>query len=180
MQSSLCQVAREAIFSHLKGQEPAVLSGQERNLPSVDPAAHKASGVFVTLWDTNSGREELRGCIGRHQRKYPDSIAQEIADCAILSATEDPRFPPLELEDLKNVKIEISLLGGLEPCTEDDLNPHRYGIVVRSGYKGATLLPGIEGIDTVTQQLSVTRRKAGIRPDEEIQISRFPVTKISE
>lgn len=172
----LCSIARQAIAAYLKGEDvPQSLEGRE-----FTDQAQGAAGVFVTLWDMSSGQEELRGCIGRHRRKFPRHIDEEISDCAILAATEDPRFPKLQLNELKNIKVEISLLGPLEPCEMKDLNPHRYGIVIESGYRGATLLPEIEGVDTVEKQVAITRRKAGIGPIDEIQISRFPVMKIRE
>jgi AMMECR1 domain-containing protein len=73
------------------------------------------------------------------------------------------------------MKFSVTVLGALEPAaSEADLDPAVYGVVVTAadGRKGV-LLPGIGGIDSVEQQLAITRHKAGIAPDEWITMQRF-------
>ena len=169
MTDPLLEVARDAI----KGTLHTRVLFDERSVNKGDDV----KGVFVTLWGPG---HRLRGCIGRHSRRF-DSLAEEIADCAILSATEDPRFDPVEPDELADLRVEISLLSEPEPVRDPSfLDPKVYGVIVRSGPKQATLLPGIEGIDTVEQQLSAVMEKARIHRNEKIEMFRFAVRKIQE
>jgi AMMECR1 domain-containing protein len=109
------------------------------------------------------------------------TLAQEVADCAISAATKDPRFIPLTLNQLDNSVMEISLLDQPEEITNvSELDPRRYGVIVSRDEKKGVLLPDLDGVDVVEQQLAIAKRKAGIRADEKIKIQRFSVTKIKE
>jgi AmmeMemoRadiSam system protein A len=128
-------------------------------------------GVFVTV-RTDTG--ELRGCRGTLEAKEADLI-HETWHNAVAGALHDYRFPPMEAADLPRMKFSVTVLGALEPAaSEADLDPAVYGVVVTAadGRKGV-LLPGIGGIDSVEQQLAITRHKAGIAPDEWITMQRF-------
>lgn len=147
--------------------------------PIVEPrgALARSAPVFVTLYED----DQLRGCIGELEARY-DNLVAETMDRAVAAAFEDPRFPPLRPEELDRCRIEVSVLGPLEPVRSlDELDPHRYGIVVadRMGRR-AVLLPDIRGVDTVAQQVEIARRKAGIPPTEPISLMRFSVTKVAE
>ena len=103
-------------------------------------------------------------------------------DRAVAAAVSDPRFPPLTLGELPRTIIEVSILSPLEPVqSEADLDPKIYGIEIQddSGRR-AVLLPDIEGVDTVEQQIAITREKAWIGPDVPITIRRFHVIKVEE
>jgi MEMO1 family protein len=175
---ALIGVARRSIEARLHG---------ERYRPELGASAADEvppDGVFVTLYSVFPGGEELRGCIGRHGRAHR-TVAEEVADLAISSAFDDPRFPPLEEGELPNVRIEISLLGAPEDVpagAEETLDPARYGVIMTSASsrRQATLLPDIEGVDTVEQQLGILRRKAGIGPKEPVTLKRYTVRKIKE
>lgn len=142
---------------------------------------NKSTGIFVTLWKNDKqSQKQLRGCIGRHQRRF-DNIIEEVMDCAIMSALEDDRFAPVELLELSQIKIEISLLSAPEKINSlEDLNPNRFGIIVKSGFRSATLLPEIDGIDSVQKQFLTVCRKAGISPNEIMDMFRFEVRKVTE
>jgi AmmeMemoRadiSam system protein A len=172
----LLTIAREAIASHL--------GGREFRPGPVEPDLEKSAGngVFVTLWSQAGGKRELRGCIGRFAREY-DLLSRDIASCAVLAAVRDPRFLPVRSDELAGLAIEISLLGPNEAVVDtSQLDPSRYGVIMTSRESGrqATLLPAIEGIDTIEQQLAIVRRKAGIGPDEKVALERYTVTKVSE
>ena len=57
------------------------------------------------------------------------------------------------------------------------LDPKKYGVIVTSGYKRGLLLPDLEGVDTVEEQISICRQKAGINKDEPITLQRFEVIR---
>ena len=134
--------------------------------------------VFVTLRRRDG---ELRGCIGTLVSKYGD-VVTETWRMAREAAFHDPRFPPMNASELDGVRFEVSVLHPLEDVADPAvLDPRRYGVVVSTadGRRGA-LLPAIEGIDTVSQQLALTRRKGGIGPTEPVRIQRFEVDHFGE
>lgn len=163
----LIQIARHAIRARL--------SGQPFSPAGLEPPWDRSRGVFVTLYEPGGA---LRGCIG-HLSPVHASLADEIAECARSSAFEDPRFPPVAPEEADALQVEISLLEPAEPATRAELDPKRFGVIVTSGRRRGVLLPDIEGVTTVDQQLDIARRKAGIRPDEPYTIQRFAVTKVA-
>ena len=157
-------LARDAIAAWAHGRSPA---------PAPLPAAlERHQPVFVSLHDA-AGR--LRGCVGT-LRATRATLAEEIADTAVLAASRDPRFPPVSAAELPSLAIEVSVLGEPEPVTDlATLDPRRWGVVVRRGERRGVLLPDLEGVDTVEQQLSIARRKASIPPDAPVSVDRFAV-----
>jgi AmmeMemoRadiSam system protein A len=166
----LPDVAREAILAHLERRKPDPSVAQA---PPLVPSAP----VFVTL----KIGTRLRGCMGELEAHQAD-LAAETMDRAVASAFHDPRFPPLELDELADTSIDVTILEPLEPTQSlDDLDPLVYGIEVSDATgRRAVLLPDIEGIDTVEKQVDIARRKAGIPESAALSIQRFRVTKISE
>ena len=166
----LLQTARLAIEQFIQGDS--------LNVPALDDQLNQTRGVFVTLWESP---KKLRGCMGRTQGITP-TLTQEVAECAILAATRDPRFAPLSQPDeLIELRIELSLLMPLEKIHDrSELNPHHYGVVVTAGNRRGLLLPEVDGIDTVEEQISVACQKGKIDPHEPFELSRFEVLKISE
>ena len=113
--------------------------------------------------------------------REPD-VRLETLRCAVLAATEDPRFAPLQLNELKLVTIDVTVLCPMEPISGPEfLDPKRYGVVVSDfhGHRGV-LLPDLDGIDDVETQLSVVRRKAGISSSSEIDLKRFEALRFCE
>ncbi|MEA3346157.1 MAG: AmmeMemoRadiSam system protein A [Chloroflexota bacterium] len=137
------------------------------------PEMRKQAGTFVTL----HRHGQLRGCIGTIEPQRAN-VAQEIIGNAISAATRDPRFPPLRPEELEGLEISVDVLTPPEPISgPEELDPKRYGVIVQSGGRRGLLLPDLEGVDTVEYQVSVARRKAGIGPDEPVQLFRFEVKR---
>lgn len=131
-----------------------------------------AQGCFVSL-KTESG---LRGCIGTI---YPTRslLIEEIIDNAIKAASEDPRFDPVEEEELDFLKISVDVLNAPERVTAiETLDPKRYGVIVTAGLKKGLLLPNLDGVDTIEDQLQIAKSKAGIT-DEPYVIDRFEVVR---
>ncbi|MFQ6059564.1 MAG: AmmeMemoRadiSam system protein A [Anaerolineae bacterium] len=163
----LVQLARETI-------EKYVREGRTIEPPEdLTPEMRERAGVFVSLHK----RGQLRGCIGTFQ-PAEKNVAQEIIRNAIASATRDPRFPPVRPDELDDLEISVDVLSPPEPVdSEADLDPKRYGVLVESGWKRGLLLPDLEGVDTVEQQVDIARRKAWIGPDEPIKLYRFEVRR---
>jgi len=131
------------------------------------------AGVFVSL----KKHQQLRGCIGT-LAPTKSSIASEIIHNAISAGTQDPRFEPVGLEELSELDISVDILDApLAIDNLDQLDPQKYGIIVSKDHRSGLLLPMLEGVDTVEQQLSIAMEKAGIKPDEEIELYRFTVTR---
>jgi hypothetical protein len=153
---ALVDVARQSIAAHVNGGRLP-----DGALPSNLPAA---SGAFVTI----TRRGELRGCLGTLQCR--ESLAAEVARCAADSASEDPRFVPVGVDELHELAVQISVLGPLEPidpAIPDAIEIGRHGLVVEQGDRRGLLLPQVatEWGWTVEQFLRQTCVKAGVPPD---------------
>lgn len=130
------------------------------------------AGAFVSLKKNG----QLRGCIGTIQAAC-ENLAEEIAANAVNAGTRDPRFLPVSNEELDKLTYSVDILGEAEPCEKKDLDPRRFGVIVSSGRRRGLLLPDLEGVDTVDQQLAIALQKGGIKPDEPYKIERFKVTR---
>jgi AmmeMemoRadiSam system protein A len=131
--------------------------------------------VFVTLHTASTG--ELRGCIGTIEPAC-DSLAQEVIGNAISAATRDPRFPPVAPAELADLRIDVSVLYLPETIQSvEQLDPKVYGVIVRCGWRRGLLLPDIDGIDDAATQVRYARLKAGIGPNEPVELQRFKVEK---
>ncbi len=138
---------------------------------------NKKAGVFVTIYKNKN----LRGCIGTIS-PVTESIILEIIRNAISSCTQDPRFSPVKKEELKDLTYTVSILMPPEPIDSIDLlDPQRYGVIVQSGFnKRGLLLPRLEGINTIEEQLFYAKRKAGILEHEAISLFRFESIEYKE
>lgn len=162
------QLARRTIESYVRtGERIAVPEGLPRELYS------QMAGVFVSIKENGN----LRGCIGTI-RAAQTCVAEEIIENAISAACRDPRFLPVRPEELDELSISVDVLGGTEPVdTLEKLDVRRYGVIVTKGRKRGLLLPNLDGIDTVEEQIAVARRKAGIGEGEDITLERFEVVR---
>ena len=161
----LVNLARAAIASHL--------SGKPLLQPDLDKYNSEPAGAFVSL----KKGERLRGCIGTLQ-PVRQSLAREIIDNAVSAATKDPRFEPLTLEELEDITISVDVLSEPESVSGlEDLDPSKYGIIVKSGWRKGVLLPDLPGITTAEEQIRIARQKAGIGEGEEVELQRFEVRR---
>lgn len=135
----------------------------------------RRAGVFVSI-HTKSG--ELRGCIGTFLPTQPN-MAQEIIHNAIAAAASDPRFPPVTPAELPSLIYSVDILSEPElVANQQSLDPKKYGLIVQSANgKHGLLLPDLEGVDTVEEQIAICRQKAWISKDEPITLSRFTVER---
>jgi AmmeMemoRadiSam system protein A len=131
------------------------------------------AGVFVSIHKLG----ELRGCIGTLEPRMAN-VAEEIILNAISSATGDPRFDPITPDELKDLDYSIDVLTKPEPVkSKNQLDPRRYGVIVEAGWRKGVLLPDLEGVDSVEEQIDVCRLKAGIAPNEAVKLYRFEVKR---
>ncbi len=140
---------------------------------SADPLLDERAGIFVSI----KKHGQLRGCIGTILPTR-DNLASEIVNNAISAGTGDPRFEPVEPEELDELVYSVDVLKAPEPIeTIDELDVKRYGVIVRNGRCSGLLLPNLEGVNTVEEQVAIARQKAGIGPEEAVQLERFEVVR---
>ena len=158
-----------------KSLEAYVLRGETIDVPDGLPGemtAHKA-GAFVSLKKDG----QLRGCIGTISATT-QSIAHEIIQNAISACAHDPRFEPVAPEELDGLLYSVDILAEAEDIDSPQmLDVKRYGVIVTSGHKRGLLLPNLDGIDTVEEQIAIAKRKAGIRDNEKVSLKRFEVIR---
>ena len=131
------------------------------------------AGAFVSIHKYG----KLRGCIGTIG-PVTDCVAQEIIDNAISASTRDPRFPAITPDEVEWLDINVDVLGEPEDIdSADELDVRRYGVIVTSGGRRGLLLPDLDGVDTVEQQVSIAKQKAGIGRSEKVMLQRFEVIR---
>ena len=166
-------IARRSVEAALHGETAATPV-----VPKLDPLNELRAGVFVTL---HTLKGDLRGCIGTIEPSRGNVVAETWHN-ARSAAFHDRRFKPVEARELPQLVFEVSLLEPAEDvASAADLDPRRYGVIVNgSGDRRGLLLPDIEGIDTVEQQLEIARRKAGLGADEPMRLQRFRISRFAE
>ncbi len=131
---------------------------------------NRRAGVFVTI--EKEGR--LRGCIGTYL-PVRDNIAEEIIHNAIAAATEDWRFGPIKKTELPHLSYIVYLLNKPEKVADiSELDPKKFGIIVKSGEKSGLLLPDLQGVNTAMEQIAICCQKGGIYlKEKDIEIYKF-------
>lgn len=158
-----------------KSMEAYIRTGKKMDVPEGLPQEmyQNRAGVFVSIKKEGA----LRGCIGTIQAVYP-SIAEEIIFNAISASTRDPRFPAVEAGELEWLTVSVDVLGDMERIdSPDKLDVKRYGVVVTKDRRRGLLLPNLEGVNTVEEQVAIAKQKAGIGYLEEVQLERFEVVR---
>ena len=151
---TLLRVARESIATHLAGRPPHV--------PPATGALAERRGVFVTLRRKDG---ELRGCVGL--MRSDTSLLDAVARMAVAAAVEDDRFTPVTAAELRELEVEISALGPLEPIRAEDVKVGQHGLLVSSGSRRGVLLPQVPGEHGWDREtfLAHTCGKAGLPAD---------------
>ena len=148
--------------------DPAGIMAAQREL------LYRQAGVFVSIHKNGS----LRGCIGTISPTC-SSIAREIAQNAVSASTKDPRFSAIRPSELDELEITVDVLGETEKISSpDQLDVKRYGVIVSKGRRRGLLLPNLDGVDTVEEQIGIALQKAGLDTDEEnYELERFEVVR---
>lgn len=164
------KLARMSLTSWIRGHKKIDLPD---DLP--EEMIGKRAGTFVSIHEHG----ELRGCIGTISA-VRKNIAEEIIENAISASTRDPRFDPIDEEELPYLELSVDVLGETEPIQDkSQLDVKKYGVICSTsdGRRGL-LLPNLDGVNTVDQQISIAARKGDIDPeDDEMKLERFEVVR---
>jgi AmmeMemoRadiSam system protein A len=148
----LLMIARAAVERAARGE-------RARRVETHGGALGAAGGAFVTL---RCGGD-LRGCIGYIESELP--LGEVVAEVATKAALEDPRFPPVTVQELDRITIEVSVLSNLRPVKDvDEVEVGEHGLLLELGQNRGLLLPQVAteyGWDR-EQFLAHTARKAGL------------------
>ncbi len=159
--------ARESIEKYLSSSRIIIPT-----LIANDPRFEVKLGCFVTL-KVNDDEGSLRGCIGFPEPLF--KLSKALPQAAVAAATEDPRFPPVGLEELPRLKTEVSVLTtprAIETNSPKDLpkmiEPGKDGLILRWTYGSGLLLPQVakENDWDAAEFLSNLSMKAGAPPDQ--------------
>ena len=162
------RLARETVETYVtERRTPEIPEG----LP--EEMERERAGVFVSLHKDGA----LRGCIGTFLPTR-ENIAREIVSNAVSAATRDPRFDPVRPEELKWLEISVDVLSKPERISgTDQLDVKRYGVIVSGGGRRGLLLPDLDGVDTVEEQVDIARCKGGIPEGAPLTLERFEVKR---
>ena len=128
----LLQVARESLKNFLENEKRTEFTTE-------NPELLEKRAVFVTLRKLDSGN--LRGCIGQTEARYP--LIEAVAKTAISSALNDSRFPPVTLDELTDLLIEINVLSPMIPINPEDVEVGKHGLLINKGSHGGLFLPEV-------------------------------------
>lgn len=169
-ESEPVQAARESLEHYVRSGQLLERAESRIQLP---PELAGRAGVFVSL----KKHGQLRGCIGTTAPTKP-TILEEIQANAVSAGTGDPRFWPVEEDELNELVYSVDILGTPEPIEDTgQLDPKKYGVIVSVGGRSGLLLPNLDGVESVDEQLTIAKQKAGIRPEEPVRLQRFEVVR---
>ncbi|MDR2561720.1 MAG: AmmeMemoRadiSam system protein A [Holophagales bacterium] len=151
--------------------------GAKDNIPDSfrDAIPQKKAGVFVSI---HLASGDLRGCIGTISPTCK-SMADEIIQNARWACSRDNRFSPIAASELGDLKIKVDVLSEPEPIDSiDELDAKKFGVIVsaKDGRRGL-LLPDLEGVESIEEQIDICRRKGGIGRNEPVSLQRFTVER---
>ena len=168
-EDAFVRLARLSLETYVKTHKP--LDKLPDNLPS--EMTDRRAGAFVSLHKDG----ELRGCIGTIM-PTTNSVANEIVQNAVSACSRDPRFSPVTEDELDDIVYSVDVLSEPERIFDiNQLNVKRYGVIVENGGRRGLLLPDLEGIDTVAEQVAIAKRKGNIAPNEKVNLWRFEVIR---
>jgi AmmeMemoRadiSam system protein A len=156
---AIVQIARDSLELFLR--KDVIL---HPNLPDLPEQLIELGSSFVTF--TNHGK--LRGCMGNTDASYP--LAQDVARNAVSAASRDYRFPPVTVDELSEVRLEVTVMTNPSPLHYQDysdlvrkLKPGIHGVILVSGNRKGLLLPQVwERLPDADRFLEMIARKAGI------------------
>ncbi len=169
MEDAYVALARKSLTAYITRKEVIDVPG---DVP--EEMKNNRAGAFVSLHKDG----KLRGCIGTIL-PIQDNLAEEIIGNAISASTRDNRFFPVRPDEIPYLEISVDVLSEPEPiASEAELDTKRYGVIVTKGRKRGLLLPNLEGIDRIEDQVRIAKQKAGIDPeDTDVSLERFEVVR---
>ena len=170
------RLARLSVETYVAGRRPVSLREAERKLSLPEVLKKTKAGAFVSLHKEG----QLRGCIGTISPTC-SCLAEEILQNGISACSRDHRFSPVAQDELPYLEYSVDVLGEAETISSaDQLDVKRYGVIVSRGRKRGLLLPDLEGVDTVEDQIAIAARKAGISDhdfEQGVTLQRFEVVR---
>jgi len=173
------------LLTTLARQAIAARFGQTVQRPTLPEWLFQPGATFVTL--TQGG--QLRGCMGTLEAHRP--LLEDLEQNALASAFGDPRFPPLDENELPHTRVEVSILSRPEPMHFRDeadvlaqLRPGVDGVILEAGWHRATFLPQVwEQLPDPAEFMAHLKRKAGLPANywsDDVRLSRYTVEKYKE
>jgi len=173
----LLDLARETLEAYFKGKQLEISEDIKKNFS-------EKKACFVTLTEN----KELRGCVGS---LYPrQELWKDVVDNTINAAFNDSRFPELILEELKKIKIEISILSTPEKISFTNSKELKKkisgkGVIIKKDWNSATYLPQVwEEIPDKEEFLSSLCEKAGLSSsawkEKDLEVWIYDVKKVEE
>ena len=91
----------------------------------------------------------------------------------------DREVDTMKKQELEELDISVDILGPTERISSPaELDVKKYGVIVTKGRRRGLLLPNLDGVDTVEDQIFIAKQKAGLDPDEEnVTLERFEVVR---
>ena len=174
-EKKLLEIARKTIDEY-------VTSGKKLAFTEKEPLLLKNMGAFVTIRKQGS----LRGCIGNIIARQ--SLYLTVRDMAIEAASNDPRFPSVTADELRDIDIEISVLTEPERVGNvDEIKMGTHGVIVKRGFASGVFLPQVATETGWTREeflSNLCAHKAGLSPDawkdEDTQLFRFTAQVFGE
>ncbi len=164
------KLARLSVETFVKTHKP--VEAIQKHMVTEEMMNRKA-GVFVSLKKDG----HLRGCIGTFLPSR-NNLLEEILFNAISACSKDPRFDPVTEDELPDLVYDVDVLSEPERIfSVDKLDPKKYGVIVGNGNRRGLLLPDLDGVDTVEQQISIAKKKANIPAKDPIELWRFEVVR---
>ncbi|NLZ69056.1 MAG: AmmeMemoRadiSam system protein A, partial [Spirochaetales bacterium] len=162
------RLARLAVESYIK--EGIISSVPKNTSPEL---LDLQAGTFVSLHLNGN----LRGCIGTIS-PTTKTVAEEIIQNGISACSQDPRFNRVTVRELPFLEYSVDVLAEpLKIKDKTELDVKRFGVIVKNGNRRGLLLPDLDGVNSVDEQISIAKQKANIREDEEVELERFEVIR---
>lgn len=177
----MLSLARTAIKTYLETGKPPKIPAKQ-----ISTYLKKPGCVFVTI----TLDDQLKGCIGHLTTIMP--LFKDIIENAISAAFKDPRFMPLQQDELDSIKIEISVIGTPEKISYSDpqdllskITPLLDGVTLSKGFHKATYLPQVwEELTDKEAFMCSLCIKAGIDPytwkEQNLEVEKYQVEKFEE
>lgn len=139
----------------------------------IDRCMSHKSGAFVSIHKF----KKLRGCIGTISAAS-DHLIDEIIYNSISACSKDPRFDPIREDELLELEVKVDILHEKEVIhSKSMLDVNRYGVIVEKDGRKGLLLPNLDGIDSIDDQVHIAMQKAGIDNEEGMKLYRFEVER---
>ncbi|HDY69616.1 MAG TPA: AmmeMemoRadiSam system protein A [Actinobacteria bacterium] len=153
----------------------AAVAGRPLPEPPDEEFYRQRAACFVSIKKDG----QLRGCIGTLEPVESD-LGHEILRNAQSAAFADPRFPAVTAAEADELSVSVDVLSEPEEVLAfEELDCRKYGVIVICDYRRGVLLPDLEGVETVEDQLSIACQKAGIDMGEDFGAKRFTVKRFT-